>query len=119
LLGFGQRLLSLVYAKGQYSDLAVPLTEEYIAEMIREYQKLFENPDNVGCNGNEKFLIGDAYWNFVAPREKLLNTIAANYDAPGENTGLEKLTDLDMTNGTGFLSDKGRKNRNIVKYAVL
>ena len=38
----------IAYAKGQYSDLAVPLTEEYIAEMIREYQNLFENPDNVG-----------------------------------------------------------------------
>ena len=45
----------IAYAKGQYSDLAVPLTEEYIAEMIREYQNLFENPDNVGYNGNEKF----------------------------------------------------------------
>ena len=99
----------IAYAKGQYSDLAVPLTEEYIAEMIREYQNLFENPDNVGYNGNEKFLIGDAYWNFVAPREKLLNTIAANYDAPGENTGLEKLPDLDMTNGAGFYQTREEK----------
>lgn len=99
----------IAYAKGQYSDLAVPLTEEYIAEMIREYQKLFENPNNVGYNGNEKFLIGDAYWNFVAPREKLLNTIAANYDAPGENTGLEKLPDLDMTNGAGFYQTREEK----------
>ena len=89
--------------------MAVPLTEEYIAEMIREYQNLFENPDNVGYNGNEKFLIGDAYWNFVAPREKLLNTIAANYDAPGENTGLEKLPDLDMTNGAGFYQTREEK----------
>ena len=99
----------IAYAKGQYSDLAVPLTEEYIAEMIREYQNLFENPDNVGYNGNEKFLIGDAYWEFVAPREKLLNAIAANYDAPGENTGLEKLPDLDMTNGAGFYQTREEK----------
>ena len=99
----------IAYAKGQYSNLAVPLTEEYIAEMIREYQKLFENPDNVGNNGNEKFLIGDAYWNFVAPRETLLNTIAANYDAPGENTGLEKLMDLDMTNEAGFYQTREEK----------
>lgn len=99
----------IAYVKEQYSDLAVPLTEEYIAEMIREYQKLFENPDNVGYNGNEKFLIGDGYWNFVAPREKLLDTIAANYDAPGENTGLEKLPDLDMTNGAGFYQTREEK----------
>ena len=85
------------------------MTEEYIAEMIREYQNLFENPDNVGYNGNEKFLIDDAYWKFVAPREKLLNTIAANYDAPGENTGLEKLPDLDMTNGAGFYQTREEK----------
>lgn len=99
----------IAYVKGQYLNLAVPLTEEYIAEMIREYQKLFENPDNVGYNGNERFLIGDAYWNFVAPRENLLNTIAANYDAPGENTGLEKLLDLDMTSGVGFYQTREEK----------
>lgn len=99
----------IAYVKKQYLDLAVPLTEEYIAENISEYQKLFENPDHVGYNGNEKFLIGDAYWNFVAPRENLLNTIAANYDAPGENTGLEKLLYLDMTKGADFYQTRKEK----------
>lgn len=99
----------IAYDKEQYASLMVPLTEEYITETICEYQKLFENPDNIGYDGNEKFLIGDAYWSFVAPREKLLNTIAANYDAPGESTGLEKLPDLDMTNGTGFYQTREEK----------
>lgn len=97
------------YDKAQYSDLSVPLTEEYVTGMIRAYQKLFENTDYVGYNGNEKFLIGDAYWNFVAPREKLLNTIAANYDAPGESTGLERLSDLDMSKGAGFYQAREEK----------
>lgn len=99
----------IAYNKGQYSSLAVPLTEKYVAETICEYQSLFENPDNVGYDGNEKFLIGDAYWNFVAPREKLLNMIAANYDAPGESNGLNKLPDLDMANGAGFYQTREEK----------
>lgn len=95
--------------KGQYSALAVPLTEAYVTGMICEYQTLFENPDHVGYNGDETFLIGDAYWNFVAPREQLLYTIAANYDAPGESTGLEKMLDLDMANGANFYQTREEK----------
>lgn len=99
----------IAYEKEQILSLAVPLTEEFVAELIGEYQRLFENPDNVGYNGSEKFLIGDAYWNFVAPREKLLYTIAANYDAPGESTGLEKMPDLDITNGADFYQTREEK----------
>ena len=68
------------YTKSQYQDISVPITEEYVEKTITEYQKLFENPDNVGYDGSEKFLIGDAYWNFVAPREKQLRMIASAYD---------------------------------------
>lgn len=99
----------IAYTKELYSALAVPLTEKYVAETIREYQGLFENPDNVGYDGNEKFLIDDAYWNFVAPREKLLNMIASNYDAPGESNGLNKLPDLDMANGANFYQTREAK----------
>jgi len=84
-------MAGIAYAKEQYESLSVPLTDEYIADTIGEYQRLFENPDNVGYDGNEKFLVGDAYWNFVAPRTKLLNTVAGNYDNPGENSGYNKL----------------------------
>ena len=69
----------IAYSKEQYADISVPLSEEYVTETIREVQKLFENPDNVGYDGNEQFLIGDAYWQNIAPREKLLNLIAKNY----------------------------------------
>lgn len=97
------------YEKEQYKDLSVPITDEYVAKTVIEYQKLFENPDNVGYDGNDKFLIGDAYWNFVAPREKLLSMIASVYDSPGENSGLNKLPELDLTNGANFYQARNEK----------
>ena len=92
----------IAYEKEQYADLSVPLSEEYVAETIREVQGLFENPDNIGYDGNEQFLIGDAYWNGVAPREKLLNLIANAYSKPNEILGYNILPDLDIKDGAFF-----------------
>jgi len=92
----------IAYEKEQYADLSVPLSEEYIAETIREVQELFVNPDNIGYDGNEQFLIGDAYWNGVAPREKLLNLIANTYSNPNEIWGYNNLPDLDIKDGASF-----------------
>lgn len=99
----------IAYEKKQYQELSVTLTEEYVEKTIREYQKLFENPDNVGYDGNEKFIIGGAYWNDVAPRENLLNVIASVYDSPGESSGLNKLPALDLTDGPMFYQTAGEK----------
>lgn len=88
----------IAFSKEQFAELSVPLTEEYITEIIQEVQQLFENPDNIGYDGNEQFLIGDAYWNGIAPREKLLNMVAKTYDSPNENSGYQKLASL---NGNG------------------
>ena len=92
----------IAYEKEQYADLSVPLSEEYIAETIREVQELFVNPDNIGYDGNEQFLIGDAYWNGVAPREKLLNLIANAYSKPNEILGYNNLPNLDIKDGAFF-----------------
>lgn len=92
----------IAYNKEQYANLSVPLSEEYITETIREVQELFENPENVGYDGNEQFLIGDAYWNDIAPREKLLNMIAKTYVSPNENVGYNSFPDLEVTNGANF-----------------
>lgn len=102
-------LRGINYEKEQYSDLSVTLTEDYIADTIREYQRLFENPDNVGYDGNERFLIGDAYWNFASPRRKLLGMIGKNYDNPGENSGWDKLAEMDVTEGAGFYERRDEK----------
>lgn len=99
----------IAYNKEQYKGLSVALTETYITDTIREYQKLFENPDHVGYDGNERYLIGDAYWNFVAPREKLLDVIGVNYDNPGEYSGFNKLQDLDLSRGTNFYETREQK----------
>jgi len=91
------------YAKEQYEKLSVTLTEEYITDTIKGYQQLYENPDNVGYDGNERFIIGDAYWNHIAPRENLLTTtIGFNYDRPGQRTGLSKFDGMDLQNGANF-----------------
>lgn len=102
-------LEGIAYEKEQYSNLSIVLTDETITDTIGEYQRLFENPENVGYDGNERFLIGDAYWNFVAPREKLLRMIAANYDNPGESAGYNKLPDLDLSSGANFYQTRDAK----------
>lgn len=95
-------LEGIAYDKEQHLNLSVPLSEEYITEAIRKVQQLFENQDNVGYDGTEQFLIGDAYWNDIAPREDLLNMIAKTYADPNETTGYNKLPDLDVSDGANF-----------------
>lgn len=102
-------LKGISYEKEQYKYLAVPVTDEYVEKTIGEYQKLFEDSDNVGYDGNEKFLIGDAYWNFVAPREKLLSMIASVYDSPGENSGFNKLPELELSEDSKFYKSRNEK----------
>ena len=68
--GVIQGAQGIAYVKKQYA-MSVPLSEEYIAESIGEVQQLFADSQNVGYDGNERFLIGDAYWNHIAPREKI------------------------------------------------
>lgn len=99
----------IAYEKEQYAGFSVPLSEEYITETIQEVQELFKNPDNVGYNGNEQFLIGDAYWNEIAPREKLLKLIANTYSNPNEVLGYNNLPDLDITNGASFYQTMDEK----------
>ncbi len=104
----------IAYEKGQYADLSVPLSEEYVAKTIREVQSLFEKTDNIGYDGNEQFLIGDAYWNGVAPREKLLNLIANTYSKPNEILGYNNLPDLDIDDGVFFYQTMERKIQNLL-----
>ena len=95
-------LQGIRYEKEQYEALSVPLTNEYITENIRDVQALFDNPDNVGYDGYESFLIDDAYWNDIAPRERLLNMIAVNYADPNASAGYNTLPDLDVSDGADF-----------------
>lgn len=104
----------IAYEKEQYEDLSVPLTEAYVAETIKDVQELFENPDNVGYDGNEKFIIGDAYWKNIAPREKLLNMIASTYSSPDEFKAYNALADLDIADGTDFYQAMETKNEELL-----
>lgn len=95
--------------RNQAADYSVPLTNEYVTETIREVQQLFENPDNVGYDGYKQFLIEDAYWDGIAPRESLLNMIAKNYADPNESVGYNTLPDLDISEGADFYAARQEK----------
>lgn len=97
------------YEKEQIEEYSVPLTNEYVTETIREVQELFENPDNVGYDGYERFLIEEAYWNDIAPREGLLNMIAKNYVNPNESVGYNTLPDLDIAERKDFYQARQEK----------
>lgn len=112
--GVLEGLEGIAHEKEQYAESSVPLTNEYIAETIREVQELFENPDNVGYDGTEQFLIEDAYWNGIAPREKLLDMIAENYAEPNVSAGYNALPDLDISNGTDFYQARQDKIEKIL-----
>ncbi len=99
----------IAYEKEQAAAYSVPLTDEYITETIREVQQLFENPDNVGYDGNEQFLIEDAYWDGIAPRESLLNMIAKNYANPNESMGYNALPEVNISNGADFYRARQEK----------
>ena len=58
------------YTQNTYKDISVFLTEEYVSNLIKEVQTLFDDPENIGYDGTEKFIVGDAYWNVIAPKEK-------------------------------------------------
>lgn len=107
-------LEGIAYEKEQYADISVSLTNEYVTETIREVQALFENPDNIGYDGNEQFLIEGAYWNGIAPREKLLGLIARNYTAPNVSVRYNALTDLDVSDGTDFYQARQDKIETIL-----
>ena len=107
-------LKGIAYEKEQYENVSVPLTNEYVTEAIQDVQALFENPDNIGYDGNEQFLIEDAYWDGIAPRENLLGLIARNYAAPNVSVGYNALADLDVSNGTDFYQARQDKIETIL-----
>ena len=104
----------IAYTKEQSDKYSVSLTEDYITETIREVQELFENPDNIGTDGTEQFLIGDAYWNEIAPREKMLDLIAKAYCKPNEYAGYNSIPNLDASNGANFYQAVETKIKNIL-----
>ena len=107
-------LNGVAFQKAQFSGGDIWLTDESVAGQIDEVRQLFKNPENVGVDGGEEFLIGDAYWNSVAPREDLLNLIAGNYAPPGEFAGYSALAKLDLSAGPRFYETRAEKIRAIV-----
>ena len=78
------------YERSIKDGIDVTLTDEYVETVIDEVNGLFEDPANIGTDGSERFLTGDAYWDHIAPREKLVDTIASAYTKPGEYAGYNR-----------------------------
>lgn len=111
-------LEGISYEKERYAELSGPLTDEAVAETVLDYQALFADPDNVGYDGNERYLIGDAYWTFEAYRGDLLSLISANYDAPGEVSGYNNsLPELDLSEVPGFYQRREEKVEELLDSA--
>ena len=90
------------YERSIKDGIDVTLTDEYAESVIDEVNILFEDPENVANDGSERFLIGDAYWEHIAPREDLINTIASAYTGPGEYSGYNSIPELTASGAKGF-----------------
>ncbi|MCR4767299.1 MAG: ABC transporter permease [Saccharofermentans sp.] len=90
------------YERSIKNGIDVTLTDEYAESVIDEVNILFEDPENVANDGSERFLIGDAYWEHIAPREDLINTIASAYTGPGEYAGYNSIPELTASGAKGF-----------------
>lgn len=107
-------LAGIQYQKEQYENFSVPLTNEYITSLVQEVQRLFEDPQNIGFDGEEQFLIDDAYWDGVAYREKLLNMVAKNYADPNVTAGYNSLRTIDADEGVDFYQARQTKIEKIL-----
>ena len=86
--GAVEGMAGIAIEKADVEATAGLLTGDFISQNVEEYQRLFDDPANIGTDGSEEYIIGGAYWDFVAPRERMLQLIAANYDDPGDFRGL-------------------------------
>lgn len=104
----------IAYEKELATAYSMPLTNEYITETIQDVQQLFENPDNVGFDGYERFLIENAYWSGIAPREKLLDMVAKNYANPNESAGYNSLPEVVISGGSDFYAARQEKIEKLI-----
>jgi len=103
------------YNKNSQLELAGLLTEEVITDIILEYQQLFEDPSNVGYDGRDEFLIGDAYWEFVVPRTKFLRMVMNNYSPPDIILTVDRLREVDLSHGAQFYETRSNKIETLVQ----
>lgn len=107
--GAVEGMAGIAIEKADVEATAGLLTSDLIAQNVEEYQRLFDDPANIGTDGSEEYIIGGAYWDFVAPRERMLQLIAANYDDPGDFRGLSTLRSLDRAACEDFYRARDEK----------
>ncbi len=100
--------------KEAYKDQNVSITETLVEENVDEIKTLFADEKNVGYDGNDEFLIGDAYWNRVAPKETLLMLLASNYIPVGEYASYEELRNISKESADNFYTVRDEKIEGIL-----
>ena len=108
-------LEGISYNKNNELEMAELLTEEVITDLIFEYQQLFEDPSHVGYDGKSEFLIDDAYWEFEVPRLKFLRMAMDNYSPPDITLIVDRLREVDLTNGAQFYETRNNKIETLVQ----
>lgn len=100
------------YRKETMKELAGPLTDEKVEEIIREYQEMASTPGNSEGEGDDWHFVEPVYYQYYVPRADLLLLIGHNYDEPGINTYGSNLRELVLENEEGFYKTKKERLRN-------
>ncbi|WP_342436954.1 ABC transporter permease subunit [Paenibacillus sp. FSL L8-0436] len=94
------------YAK----ELEGTLTEERVAQDIKEYQTLFSNPENVVKDGDKVNLTDENYARYVLPHYSYLKIIDEAFLKPQvTDNGLTVLRDMRLENTAGFYQARADK----------
>ena len=102
----------VVYKKETMKELAGPLTDEKVEEIIKEYQEIASVPGNFEGEGNNWHLVDSLFYEYELPRRDLLLLIGHNYDEPGIQTWGENLREIDLEVEDGFYETRQKKLRN-------
>ena len=105
----GRQALEL--EKQYANEMAGPLTDEKATESIREFQKLFENPDNVEISSDgEIALKEDANLKYVQPYYSYYKLINEAYILPSTvDMTFKTMQKLDIDNGANYYNARSIK----------
>lgn len=99
------------YKKEIMKEQEGPLTDERAEEIIREYQELISNPDNVEGEGASLHFKKELFYSYELPMQDLLLKVAHNYDEPGINTWGGNLIELSLEERKEFYKARTERLR--------
>lgn len=102
---------ALELEKKYANEMAGPLTEEKATKSIREFQKLFENPDNVEISSDGEITLKDnVYLKYVQPYYSYYKFINEAYIQPSTvDMAFSTMQKLDINNGANYYNARSTK----------